>query len=396
VRKVENADTRCPVCESAETFEFLHRGSVPVHQNLLLADPEVARSQARGTLAMHVCEHCGFAFNAAFVPELLTYNHEYDNTQTWSGAFNDYVDDVVDELVELQGVRNCRIVEVGCGKGGVLKKLIARGGETTIGLGFDPTYLGPETDLDGRLQFHRQCYDASTAQFQTDIVVCRHVIEHVPSPLALLRAIRQALASSRHARVFFETPCLEWILRNQVPWDFFYEHCSLFTTDSLTTTFEHAGFDVVSVKHVFAGQYLWLEGRVTDKQREVQYEAGDIAGLARLFAQQEQITVAKWRAGLRDYRASGAIAVWGAGAKGVTFCNLADPERELISCVIDVNPAKQGQYVAGTGHRIIGPEQVSIMDIATVLVLNPNYLGEITDELTRRAWPAALVNMMRL
>src|SRR5213078_3046347 len=92
-----------------------------------------------------------------------------------------------------------------------------------------------------------------------DVVVCRHVIEHIPRPLDLLRAVRQAVAARPHARVCFETPCVEWVLRNQVVWDFFYEHCSLFSAASLATAFRAAGFEVTDVRHVFHGQYLWLE-----------------------------------------------------------------------------------------------------------------------------------------
>ena len=64
---------RCPVCESAETFEFLRRAGVPVHQNLLLETADAARGLARGDLVMRLCAGCGFGYNAAFRPELLDY-----------------------------------------------------------------------------------------------------------------------------------------------------------------------------------------------------------------------------------------------------------------------------------------------------------------------------------
>jgi hypothetical protein len=78
------------------------------------------------------------------------------------------------------------------------------------------------------------------------------------------------------------------------------------------------------------------------------------------------------------------IAIWGAGAKGVTFANLIDPQSQRIACVVDVNPNKQGHFVPGTGHPIVGPMDVQAHGIRTALVLNPNYIYEIESLLTSR------------
>src|SRR5262249_62391260 len=59
------------------------------------------------------------------------------------------------------------------------------------------------------------------------------------------------------AKVFFETPCVDWILDNLVVWDFFYEHCSLFTRQALGRALARAGFAVGRIAHAFGGQYLW-------------------------------------------------------------------------------------------------------------------------------------------
>ncbi|MEZ6147670.1 MAG: methyltransferase domain-containing protein [Planctomycetaceae bacterium] len=92
-----------------------------------------------------------------------------------------------------------------------------------------------------------------------DVVVSRHVIEHIPQPVEFLSAIRDRCQNSSEARVFIETAQREWILRSRTYWDFFHEHCSIFTDASLTTACERVGLAVPDVRHVFGGQYLWLE-----------------------------------------------------------------------------------------------------------------------------------------
>jgi SAM-dependent methyltransferase len=385
----------CPVCESSTTIEFLTRASVPVHQHLLHEDAESARAISRGSLAMRACGDCGFGFNAAFEPDLLDYGDEYDNTQTYSEDFNTYTDGLVRDLVERHGIRNARVVEVGCGKGAFLKKLVLYPGANNTGLGFDPTYLGPDTDLSGRVRFFRRFYDDTAAILPADVVICRHVIEHIQFPLDLLRAVRAALSHSPDARVFFETPCLEWILRHQVVWDLFYEHCSLFTASSLTLALTRAGFTNISVKHVFRGQYLWLEGKVGLDSVSRARSSGEVITLAQAFQNQEPERVSIWQDQLRHYHSQGHVAVWGAGAKGVTYCNLIDPQQVLLSCVVDINPHKQGKCIAGTGHKIVGPEELQPFRVATVLVLNPNYQNEVCRKLRNLGLRTNPVDLMK-
>jgi len=72
----------------------------------------------------------------------------------------------------------------------------------------------------------------------------------------------------------------------------------------------------------------------------------------------------------------GKVAVWGAGAKGVTFVNLFDPDGGLLDSVIDLNPRKQGHYVPGTGHPIVDHKEAGARGVRTAILMNPNYRAE--------------------
>jgi SAM-dependent methyltransferase len=389
------ANETCPVCRSEDLTVFLERDRVPVQQNLVVMTREEALQTPRGRLHLAVCEHCGFGFNQSFDMGLFQYNEQYDNTQSCSPLFDAYLDDLVRHLVERRGLRGSRIVEVGCGKGLFLTKLV-QADAGNRGCGFDPSYPGPATLLDGRLTFEKRYYGAACAETPADAVVCRHVIEHVADPVALLQSIRRSLADSPNARVFLETPCVEWILRNGVIWDFFYEHCSYFTAASLTTALAAAGFRVDEARHVFGGQYLWVEASVSgdDHGRSGRPAPGPIPVLAKTFAVQECARVDRWKQLLNALAADGMIAIWGAGAKGVTFANLIDPRCQRITCVVDVNPNKQGHFVPGTGHPIISPVEVHTRGIRSALVLNPNYLYEIETLLKQAGLQVRLIDLM--
>ena len=196
----------CPICNGLRGSAFLRRSQVPVHQNLVVSSRDAACAVARGDLGMVVCEDCGFVFNRRFDLSRLAYGQDYDNTQCCSGHFDAYLDGLVNDLVGRQGVRDSVIVEVGCGKGHFLRKLVTAPGAGNRGVGFDPSYVGPDTDRYGRLVFRRWSYADACTDVPAAVVVCCHVIEHVPEPMSLVRAVRAVLAQSPRARLLLETP----------------------------------------------------------------------------------------------------------------------------------------------------------------------------------------------
>jgi 2-polyprenyl-3-methyl-5-hydroxy-6-metoxy-1,4-benzoquinol methylase len=384
--------TACPVCGSLSPDPFLHRAGVPVHQNLIVRDERAALALGRGRLSLHVCKACGFVFNAAFDPSLLSYGAAYDNTQSCSPAFEAYVEELAGRIVHERGVQNARIVEVGCGKGAFLRALVHRH-PGNVGVGFDPSYEGPETAEEGRARFERRFFDETCGALEADVVVCRHVIEHIADPVKLLRVVRATLGH-RPARVFFETPCVAWILEHEVIWDFFYEHCSYFTSESLATAFERAGFEVDSITHTFGGQYLWAEAHPAAVPVTARLTPGNMPMLARRFAEHEANRVEALRGEIETLAREGPVALWGAAAKGVTLANLIDKGRQLFACVVDVNPNKHGALLPGTGHRIVAPEDLRSRNVRTAVLTNPNYFDENARLLRAAALDVRLVDLM--
>jgi hypothetical protein len=107
----------------------------------------------------------------------------------------------------------------------------------------------------------------------------------------------------------------------------------------------------------------------------------------------EQERVARWHSLLAELSSRGPVFVWGAGAKGVTFCNLADPDLSRLAGVIDVNPAKQVKFLPGTAHPIVSPAHA--VGAAAVLVLNPNYVAEVRATVENLGSRAEVIDLMQ-
>ena len=88
----------------------------------------------------------------------------------------------------------------------------------------------------------------------------------------------------------------------------------------------------------------------------------------------------------------GRAAIWGSGSKGVTLLNLFKDNAALTHAV-DINPHKQGKFVPGTGHPIVGPEVLARVRPDVVFVMNPLYRAEIAQQLQSLGLRPELVNV---
>ena len=351
---------------------FLRRSATPVCQNVLWPTRAGARAQPAGRMEMALCAGCGFVWNRAFDAALVSYGPGYVNTQTASPAFRRYQAGLARRFTAAVGKGPARLLEIGCGDGWLLKKIVAAS-PLVRGHGLDPAYLGPARPAGGRLRLERRAFAPGTKLPPADLVICRQVIEHIADPVAFLRALRAALGG-RRTRVYFETSGLRWILQHRAVWDFFYEHCVFFSAATFKRAFAEAGFRPVRTWNDFGGAYLWIEAECPGGPATPRTEAA-IPALVQRYAQGEKRLFARWARVLR--RGKGHTALWGAAAKGLTFATLFDPRRRWIDCLVDANPAKQGRYLPLSGHAVIAPSALSRRGITQVVVTNPQYLGEI-------------------
>ncbi len=391
MREIETDAVRCPVCSSADIVSLGPAFTVPILMNRLNTTRDQARSAPTGDVRLARCASCGFTCNRAFRPDLIVYDSDYENEQSLSQVFTDHLASRVADVVG--AARRLIYLEVGCGQGSFLARVVTVAGDRLIAAeGFDPAWRGADGDGPFGARIHKRYFTRESAALLAappNVVATRHTIEHVPDPLSFLRAIRTALGNAAQATIFVETPCVDWIFRHDAMQDFFYEHCSIFTARALATALERAGFYAPTVEHVFGGQYLWARARTTPdgaaRTTPAPLDARDVSRRRDEF-------VARWRRIATDASREGLCAIWGAGAKGVNFALMtAKTASSPFDHVVDINPAKQGRRVAGSGLEALSPEQSVARGVATYFVMNPNYRDEIAARLTALGSKAELI-----
>jgi hypothetical protein len=100
------------------------------------------------------------------------------------------------------------------------------------------------------------------------------------------------------------------------------------------------------------------------------------------FADNYRRKVEGWRKLFGANRGEKKMVVWGGGSKGVMFLNTLRAENG-VSYMVDINPRKQGMFVAGTGQEIVSPDFLRSYRPDTVIIMNPIYSEEIGGQLER-------------
>jgi hypothetical protein len=275
-------------------------------------------------------------------------------------------------------------VDVGCGKGGFLKTLCGLYPDVR-GLGVDPSYVDIGEDRPSNVRFVNAYFSAQHIQEQPALVTCRHVLEHIPNPVAFMREIRTGLAAFAETPLFLEVPDLEWILSNSAFWDFCYEHCNYFTQQSMAALLKHSGFlPAESMQNAFGGQYLWVETQGTSEAEAQQtcapptLEDTNLAERARQYSREEEAYIQQTRALLLSRKQrSQSIVLWGMATKGIMYAQLIDKEGTLVDHHVDINEDRHFVYTPLTGKQIKPPESLPLSTALTIVVMNPNYLQEI-------------------
>jgi len=234
-------------------------------------------------------------------------------------------------------------------------------------------------------------YSDKYSDRKADFICSRHTLEHVARPEDMLRPIRQSIGQRPGLPVFFEVPNAGYTLENHFIWDIIYEHASYFTKTGLANSFARAGFQIADLYETFSGQYLCIAATPASGPVDTTPVDDELVATVESFQTAHVGYYQMWRTRLDGLNRAGKKAVvWGAGSKGVMFVNSLDVEG-LVEAVVDINPKKQGKFIAGSGQRIVGPETLASQPPDVVIVANPVYTHEISEILRNQGIAPELI-----
>jgi len=368
----------CPCCGSQSSRVFFSADGIPVHAVQLIWEKQKALDCHKGDMRLTFCGSCGFVWNQSFDLARMDYAVDYESTQAFSPTFNRFHESLARDLIDRFSLRNKRVIEVGCGQGEFIQLLCDMGGNQ--GIGYDPAYIGERER--GSMRFVPDYYTEQYSDQDADFLCCKMTLEHIPNAFDFVSRIRKTVASRPDTIVFFQIPDIDRILEERGFWDVYYEHCSYYSAGSLARLFRHAGYEVMNVWRDYGDQYLMIEARPATGAGDalpLEETVTELAERIGTFSHKVQSDREAWRRLILDTHASGRkTVIWGGGSKGVAFLTTLSIGDE-VSCAVDINPKKNGTFLAGGGHPVVTPDALKSLRPDLVILMNPIYEEEIAE-----------------
>lgn len=383
----------CPVCGTKAGPSFFDLCQVPVFCNVLWDSKEHAANAAKGDVELVCCKGCGLIYNSAFDASKVEYAPNYENALHFSKSFQAFATQLANGLVERHKLSGKKVAEIGCGDGYFLQQMVAAG--VAGGIGFDPSMdrNDKRSFVHAGVEIIPETFEVGNLPTHFDLVICRHVLEHLRDPLSLLYGIRDAIGE-RPSALYFEVPNTTWILESGSLWDFIYEHYTYWTAPTLETLFATGGFHQYETSTGFGDQFLMIEASAGDRFCGPAHTEDSVERMittCQRFGESAKRHLNLWQDELTAlFDAGRKVVIWGAGSKGITFVNAVQAARQAVDCLVDVNPRKLGKYVSGSGHPILAREYLVELQPDVVIIPNAHYKKEIGEDLSRLGIDAEL------
>lgn len=410
LKKLKRLDTvrikNCRACGNPLNIVFCDLGMSPI-SNAFVSEETSGNGEIFYPLRALACQKCWLVQIDTMLPSEVHFHSEYvyfsSFSESWLAHAKKYVTDVTKRFA-LSG--DSQVIEIASNDGYLLQYFR----ELNIPcLGIEPTANTAKAARQKGVETRELFFNSETARtllaenLQCDLILGNNVLAHVPDIHDFVSGVPIILKAEGVAT--FEFPhALRMIQENQFD-TIYHEHYSYLSLTALQPILKHHGLRVFDVEHLptHGGSlrlYICHENAKHIELGAVQ-AAMDEEAAAGLSApdvyQGFADKVRQSKLDLLDFLVSArkdgkTVAGYGAAAKGNTILNYVGAGTDLISFVVDKNPAKQGLLLPGSHIPVVHPDAVLASKPDYLLILPWNIRDEVCSQMAYiRDWGGQFV-----
>ena len=388
---------KCRHCGSDHLVPFLDLGTSPP-SNSYVSPKDRAKPELWYPLVIRACMDCLLVQTEDFAEREVFFSENYAYFSSFSQSWLLHAEAYVGEMVERFGLtKDARVVEVAANDGYLLQYVKARG---IACLGVEPTASTARAARDKGIEIREEFFGAALGEalaaegWQADLTAANNVLAHVPDINDFVTGFARILKPTGVST--FEFPHLKNMVAEAQFDTAYHEHYSYLSLLAVTRIFAANGLHVFDVETTpwHGGSLRVFAQRADIRHREesprvaamlAQERAAGMEkpGYYTAFQRQAQRVRNDFLAFLIDCQRAGlSVAAYGAAAKGNTLLNFAGVKPDLLSFVVDKNPAKQGMLLPGSRIPILGEQEIRDRKPERVVILPWNLQTEIRTQLS--------------
>lgn len=396
----------CRHCGASLRTPFLDLGAAPP-SNAYLRQEDLAAPETWYPLRLMVCGVCWLVQTEDHAGREALFTDDYAYFSSFSESWLSHSRTYVSQMIERFGLNAASMVVEVAANDGYLLQYVTRAGIPNYGI--EPTASTASAarakgiDIVDRFFGVALGEELAQAERSADLIAANNVLAHVPDINDFVGGFARLLKLEGVAT--FEFPhLLRMVSENQFD-TAYHEHYSYLSLTAVVRIFAANGLTVFDVQELPThGGSLRVFARRADGTRAI--ETSVAAMLAReeeagmttsAFYGRFQTAAETVKNDLLTFllaaRRDGlSVAAYGAAAKGNTLLNFAGVRPDLLSFVVDRNPAKAGKFMPGS--RIPIRDEAALREARPdrLLLLPWNLRTELTEQLAYvREWGGKLV-----
>ena len=391
----------CRGCNSEKTSLLLDLGHSPISNEFLDLD-QLRIAEAYYPLKVHVCDRCGMVQIPEVTRKETLFSDNYVYFSSFSSSWLNHSKEFASKMITEYSITNEDLVlEIASNDGYLLQYFKSSGIKV---LGVEPAKSVAEVAVSKGIETISAFFGTDLALelraqgVSPKVIVANNVLAHVPDIHDFINGVSILLDGQGLAT--FEFPHLSNLMELNQFDTVYHEHYSYLSYEALKPIFAFHGLDIFQIENLTThGGSLRLFVAPQDSRKIETLEIQNLELREKKWSPRNSTNVQNLRSNtlktkldflsqLLDLKNLGlTVAGYGAAAKGNTLLNYCGIDSDLISYIVDRNPAKQGKFLPGS-HIPVFPESVFETTPPDVVIIFPwNLKNEIRLQLSAQLGP---------
>ena len=363
--------------------------------NAMVKHEQVSYPETYFPLKVYTCHNCWLVQVDEIEKAENIFNDEYTYFSSFSTSWLAHAKQYTDYMTQRFGYNeNSLVVEIASNDGYLLQYFKEKNIPV---LGVEPTANTAQVAIEKGIPNIVDFFGSQLAQTQlagkADLILGNNVLAHVPDINDFAKGVKIALKADGVNT--FEFPHLCSLVKFNQFDTIYHEHFSYLSLTAVKSIFEAQGLEVFDVQEITThGGSL----RVFAQHKDQSQHAVS-AAVTKLLAKELSLgmTTEAYYADFQEQanrikddlieflinakQEGKKVIGYGAAAKGNTLLNYAGILPDLLSAVVDLNPAKQNKYLPGSRIPIVNELIIRQEKPDYVLIFPWNLRNEVTEQL---------------